>query len=155
LKLFGGPKKSRQKYRVVPRAPGDTAPLPSIVAESFRKAGIDPDRFTLAPFEAGEAGALPGAAFFTPGARLEHTFSFDTLNGALSAIERIVDDEVSARIGQWATKWYVVFDAPADAKAPASEAHQKIASRVLDLAAEDEGFSNPTMNVGRPVPNDD
>ena len=139
-----------KKYRVVPRAPGDTAPLDPKFAEAIRKAGMDPARFTLAPFEAGEAD-VPVAALFTPGTRLEHTFAFDTLNGALSAIERIVDDERAARISKQDAKWLVVFDGRVDPNVAASDTHQSIASRVIELGAEDRGFSHLTMNVTRKV----
>jgi hypothetical protein len=47
-----------KKYRIVPRAPGDTAPLDPKIAEAIRKAGMDPARFTLAPFE-GTEPAVP------------------------------------------------------------------------------------------------
>ena len=135
-----------RKYRLVPRAPGDTTPTDPKVAEAMRKAGMDPERFTVAPFEPGEA-APSIAAMFSSGARLEHTFAFDTLNGALSAIERIVDEDVAARIGKQGGKWVVVFDGPADPNVPAKDAHQQVAGRVSDLGGEDRGFSHLTMNV--------
>jgi hypothetical protein len=84
---------------------------------------------------------------FTSGTRVEHTFWFATLNGALSAIERMVDDDVAARISRQGAKWTVVFDAPADPSVAAAAAHAAIASRVSDLGAEDGGFSHLTMNV--------
>lgn len=133
-----GPK----KYRLVPRAPGDRTTIDPNVAEAMRKAGMDPTRFTLAPYEAGEA--VPSiAAMFPSGARLEHTFAFDTLNGALSAIERIVDEDLAARISRQAPKWVVIFDGPSD---PAA-AHREVAQRISELGAEDRGFSHLTMNV--------
>jgi len=135
-----------RKYRLVPRAPGDTTPIDPKVAEAMRKAGMDPEKFTVAPFEAGEA-APSIAAMFPSGARLEHTFAFDTLNGALSAIERIVDEDVAARISRQGGKWVVVFDGPADPNVPAKDAHQQVAGRVSDLGGEDRGFSHLTMNV--------
>ncbi len=135
-----------RKYRLVPRAPGDTTPIDPKVAEAMRKAGMDPEKFSVAPFEAGEA-APSIAAMFPSGARLEHTFAFDTLNGALSAIERIVDQDVAARISRQGTKWLVVFDGPADPIIPAKGAHEQVAGRVSDLGGEDRGFSHLTMNV--------
>lgn len=131
---------------MVPRASGDTTPLDPKIADAIRKAGKDPARFTVVPYEAGEAVAS-FAALFTPGDRVEHAFSFDTLNGALSAIERIVDDKMAARIGKQGAKWLVLFDGPADAKGTAADAHQQLASRVTELGAEDRGFSHLTMNV--------
>jgi hypothetical protein len=134
------------KYLLVPRAPGDTTPLDPVIAEALRKAGKDPARFTVVPYEPGEAVA-PFAALFPPGARVEHAFAFETLNGALSAIERIVDDEMAARIGKQGAKWLVVFDGPADPNRPAKSAHETVAARVADLGGEDRGFSHLTMNV--------
>jgi hypothetical protein len=138
--------KDSTKYRLVPRAPGDTTPLDPVIAEALRKAGKDPSRFTVVPYEPGEAVA-PFAALFPPGARVEHAFAFATLNGALSAIERIVDDEMAARIGKQGAKWLVVFDGPADPNRPAKSAHETVAARVSDLGGEDRGFSHLTMNV--------
>jgi hypothetical protein len=146
LKFFGGAKKIRQKYRVVPRASGDTSPLDPRIAESFRKAGIDPDRFTFRPFEPGEA-VLPIADLFTPGGRVEHTFSFATLNGALSAVERIVDEDLAARISKQGARWLVVFDGRADPNVPAADIHQQLAVRILELGAEDRGFSHLTLRA--------
>ena len=135
-----------RKYRLVLRAPGDTSLIDPKIAEAMRKAGMDPEKFTVAPFEAGEA-APSIAAMFPSGARLEHTFAFDTVNGALSAIERIVDDDVAARISRQTAKWVVVFDEPADPSVPAKTAHEQVATRVSDLGGEDRGFSHLTMNA--------
>jgi hypothetical protein len=121
-------------------------PIDPNVAEAMRKAGMDPAKFTLAPFEPGEA-APSIAAMFPSGARLEHTFAFDTLNGALSAIERIVDEDVAARISRQGAKWVVVFDSPADPTVAAAAAHQEVASRVSGLGPEDRGFTHLTLNV--------
>ena len=138
--------KGSTKYRLVPRAPGDTTPLDPVIAEALRKAGKDPARFTVVPYEPGEAVA-PVAELFTPGVRVEHSFSFGTLNGALSAIERIVDEGMAARIAKQGANWLVVFDGPADPNVPAKDAHDKVATRVSDLGGEDRGFSHLTMNV--------
>ena len=137
-----------RKYRLVPRAPGDTSLIDPKIAEAMRKAGMDPEKFTVAPFEAGEA-APSIAAMFPSGARLEHTFAFDTVNGALSAIERIVDDDVAARISRQGAKWVVVFDGPADPNVPATTAHEQVATRVSDLGGQDRGFSHLTMNLAK------
>ena len=69
------------------------------------------------------------------------------MNGALSAIERIVDDDVAARISRQTAKWVVVFDEPADPSVPANTAHEQVATRVSDLGGEDRGFSHLTMNA--------
>jgi len=135
-----------RKFRLVPRAAGDTTPIDPKVADAMRKAGMDPSKFTVAPFVAGET-ASSFAAMFPEGARLEHTFAFETLNGALGAIERIVGDDVAAHINRQGTRWVVVFDGPADPTVPAKAAHEQLASRVSDLGGEDRGFSHMTMNV--------
>jgi len=135
-----------RKYRLVPRAPGDTSPVDPKIADAMRKAGMDPAKFAVAPFEAGEAEPSI-AAMFPSGTRLEHTFAFETFNGALSAIERIVDEDVAARISRQGAKWVVVFDGAADPAVPGKTEHEKVASRVADLGGEDRGFSHLTMNV--------
>ena len=143
MKGFGG---KTNKYRLVPRAPGDTAPLDPTIVEALRKAGMDPARFTLAPLEPGEANALASPLFRT-GARVEHAFAFETVNGALSAIERLIDDDLGARISKQDAKWVVVFDAPDDPNVAAGDAHQALAKRVTDLGAEDRGFTHLAMSV--------
>ena len=143
MNLFGG---KTNKYRLVPRAPGDTAPLDPTIVEALRKAGMDPARFTLAPLEPGEANALASPLFRT-GARVEHAFAFETVNGALSAIERLIDDDLGARINKQESKWVVVFDAPDDPNVAATDTHQAFATRVADLGAEDRGFTHLTMSL--------
>ena len=143
MNLFGDKK---VKYRLVPRAPGDATPLDPIVFEALRKAGMDPARFTVVPFEAGEADAS-AAPMFQIGARVEHAFAFETLNGALSAIERLVDDELPARISKQDAKWVVVFDGPDDPNVAAGDAHQALAKRVSDLGADDRGFTHLTSSL--------
>lgn len=116
-------------------------------ADALRKAGMDPDKFKLEAFEEGEA-APPIAATMSPfGVRLEHTFAFNTMNGALSAIERIVDDDVAARISRQGATWVVVFDAPADSSVLAKSADEQVASKVSDLGGEDRGFSHLTIDT--------
>ena len=147
MNFFRSSKKYRQKYRVVPRLAGDTSPpLDPMLAMAMRRAGMDPGAFTLASSDLVTPSA-PIAEPLTPGERFGHTFSFDTLNGALSAIERIVDDDLAARISKQSAKWLVVFDGSADPNVPAVNVHQQLASRVSELGAEDRGFSHLTMNV--------
>ena len=144
MSLFGA--KKANKYRLVPRAPGDTTPLDPTIVDALRKAGMDPARFTVVPLEAGEADGLASPLFRT-GARVEHAFAFETVNGALSAIERLIDDELGARIAKQDSKWVVVFDAPDDPNVAAADAHQALAKRVSDLGAEDQGFTHLTMSL--------
>ena len=142
MNLFGG----KNKYRLVPRAPGDTTALDPAIAAALRKAGMDPERFTVAPFEAGEADVL-AAPLFRTGPRVEHAFAFETVNGALGAIERLIDDEMGARISKQNSKWVVVFDVADDPNVAAADAHQVLAKRVSDLGAEDRGFTHLTMSL--------
>ena len=143
MNLFGG---KTNKYRLVPRAPGDTTSLDPTIVDALRKAGMDPARFTVVPLEAGEANALASPLFRT-GARVEHAFAFETVNGALSAIERLIDDDLGARISKQDSRWVVVFDAPDDPSVAAKDAHQALAKRVTDLGAEDRGFTHLTMSL--------
>jgi len=141
---FGG---KTNKYRLVPRAAGDTTPLDPTIVDALRKAGMDPARFTAVPLEAGEANGIASPLFGT-GARVEHAFAFETVNGALSAIERLIDDEMGARISKQNSKWVVVFDVPDDdPNVAAADAHQGLAKRVSDLGAEDRGFTHLTMSL--------
>jgi len=100
----------------------------------------------VVPLEAGEANAL-ASPLFRSGARVEHAFAFETVNGALSAIERLIDDDLGARISKQDSRWVVVFDAPDDPSVAAGDAHQALAKRVTDLGAEDRGFTHLTMSL--------
>ena len=74
-------------------------------------------------------------------------FAFATVNGALGAIERLIDDGIGARISRQNSKWVVVFDVPDDPNVAAADAHQGIAKRVFDLGADDRGFTHLTMSL--------
>jgi hypothetical protein len=143
VNLFGG---KTNKYRLVPRAAGDTTPLDPTIVEALRKAGMDPARFTVVPLEAGEANVIATPLFGT-GARVEHAFAFETVNGALGAIERLIDDVMGARISKQSSKWVVVFDVADDPNVAAADAHQVLAKRVSHLGAEDRGFTHLTMSL--------
>ena len=143
MNLSGG---KTNKYRLVPPAAGDTTPLDPTIVDALRKAGMDPARFTVVPLEAGEAAGIASPLFAT-GARVEHAFAFATVNGALGAIERLIDDGVGARISRQNSKWVVVFDVPDDPNVAAADAHQGIAKRVFDLGADDRGFTHLTMSL--------
>ena len=143
MNLSGG---KTNKYRLVPRAAGDTTPLDPTIVDALRKAGMDPSRFTVVPLEAGEANAIASPLFGT-GTRVEHAFAFETVNGALGAIERLIDDEMGARISKQNSKWVVVFDVADDPNVAAADAHQVLAKRVSDLGAEDRGFTHLTMSL--------
>ncbi len=145
MKLFGGEPK---KFRVVPRSATDTTPLDPKIAEALRKAGKDPSKFTVVPFEQGEAES-PLQGLFSSGSRVEHTFYFSTLNSALSAIERLVDDETAARITRDKVGWLVAFDAPDQAGVPGAAQHARFVSAAASFGAEDRGFAHLTMNVNR------
>jgi hypothetical protein len=131
------------KLRVVPRAPGDTAPLDPAVADALRRAGIDPMKFTTAPGEPTDAlGALPKS-----GARLGHSFRFLQLADALRALERLLDDDTEARVSKVSDGWLVVFDTPADPSLDDTAAHQRIAAIASELGAEDRGLIRETIAV--------
>ena len=145
MKLFGGESK---KFRVVPRLATDTTLLDPKIAEALRKAGKDPSQFTVVPFEEGEADA-PLQGLFSSGNRIEHTFFFATLNSALSAIERLVDEETAARITKDKLGWLVAFDAPDQAGVAGAAQHERFGSATASFGAEDRGFAHLTMNVNR------
>ena len=145
MKLFGGESK---KFRVVPRSATDTTPLDPAIAEALGKAGKDPSRFTVAPFEQGEAES-PLQGLFSSGSRVEHTFFFSTLNSALSAIERAVDEATAARITKDKGGWLVSFDAPDEAGVAGAAQHERFVSATAPFGAEDRGFAHVTMNVNR------
>lgn len=144
MKPFGGESK---KFRVVPRSATDTTPLDPKIAEALRKAGRDPSKFTVVPFEEREAESFQG--LFSSGSRVEHTFVFSTLNGALSAIERLVDNETAARITKDKAGWLVVFDAPDQAGVAGTAQHERFVSVTAPFGGEDRGFARLTMNVNR------
>ena len=144
MKLFGGESK---KFRVIPRAATDTTVLDPKIAEALRKAGKDPSKFTVVPFEQGEAeSSLQG--LFSSGSRIEHTFFFSTLNSALSAIERLVDEDTAARITKDKIGWLVAFDAPDEAGVAGAQ-HERFVSATASFGPEDRGFAHLTMNVNR------
>ena len=145
MKLFGG---ESRKFRVVPRSVTDTTPLDPKIAEALRKAGKDPSKFTVAPYEQGEADP-PIQGLFSSGTRVEHSFVFSTLNGALSAIERMVDEDTAARITKDKDGWLVVFDAAAEAGVAGAAQHEQFASQAVPLGAQDRGFAHLTVNVNR------
>jgi len=77
-----------QKLRVVPRQPGDTTPLSAGIAEALRKAGMDPDQFTVAP---GDPGAAALSGLPPAGSSLEHAFLFTDRADALRCVETFAD----------------------------------------------------------------
>jgi hypothetical protein len=147
VNLFGGGKQSR-KMRLVPRAPGDTTPLDPALAEAVRKAGMDPTKFTAAPYEQGE-GEPPVEGLFKSGSRVEHTFLFATVDSALTAIERLVDGDTAARITKEPDGWLVVFDEAAQPGVQGAAQHERFAGIATPLGAQDRGFAHLTMNINR------
>jgi hypothetical protein len=144
LKLFG--KKEPKRYRAVLRAAGDTTPVDPQIAEMMRKAGIDPATFTLAPYEQGESdGDEALRSVGDPGNHLQHTFVFPSLNSAFSAIERLVDERVTARISKQEQRWVVVFDTSDDPAVPDQAEHQRFADVAREHGGEDRGFSRAVV----------
>jgi len=135
-----------KKLRLIPRAPGDTTALDPAIADAMRTAGIDPAKFTAAPFESGDVEEAI-AAIAKAGGHVEHTFLFPTLNGAFSAMEKLLDERASARISKAPDGWLVVFDA-ADEHGAADE---RFASVARSLGAHDRGVAKMNVTVNRSV----
>ena len=145
MKRFGGESK---KFRVVPRSATDTTLLDPKIADALRKAGKDPSKFTVVPFEPGEAES-PLQGLFSSGSRVEHTFFFSTLNSALSAIERLVEEETAARITKDKDGWLVAFDSPDETGVAGAAQHERFVTATASFGAQDRGFAHLTMNVNR------
>ena len=146
MKIFGSGGKKERRFRLVARAPGDTTPLDPVIVDAVRKMGMDPAKFTAAPYEEGETDAA-FAAFGAPGTHLEHTFGFPSLNSAFSAMEKLLDETVAARIRKETNSWLVSFDAPADPALGDAVAHQRFADVAMALGAQDRGFSRMNVTV--------
>src|SRR5207247_1089250 len=77
MDLFGQkPQAAERSLRVVPRAPGDLTPLDPAIAEALRKAGLDPEKFSVAPGDAETAIADAVAGVGPAGAQVAHAFRF-------------------------------------------------------------------------------
>ena len=139
-----------KKLRLIPRAPGDTTALDPAIADAMRTAGIDPAKFTAAPFEGGDVEEAI-AAIAKAGGHVEHTFLFPTLNGAFSAMEKLLDERVSARISKAPDGWLVVFDAADEPGATDAAAHERFASVARSLGAHDRGVAKMNVTVNRSV----
>jgi len=132
-----------RKLRVVPRVAGDTTPLDPAIAEALRKAGLDPLKYTTTPLEGAGAANVPGLP--QAGSRVAHSFRFATLNGALAAIERLVDRDVGARIDKEAEEWLVTFDAPLTPDVDDAAAHQRFAREATAVGGRDAGVMRETV----------
>jgi len=139
-----------KKLRLIPRAPGDTTALDPAIADAMRTAGIDPAKFTAAPFEGGDVEEAI-AAIAKAGPHVEHTFLFPTLNGAFSAMEKLLDERASARISKAPDGWLVVFDAADEPGAADAAAHERFASVARSLGAHDRGVAKMNVTVNRSV----
>src|SRR5439155_2759564 len=99
MDLFGQkPQAAKRSLRVVPRAPGDLTPLDPAIAEALRRAGLDPEKFSVAPGDAETAIADAVAGVGPAGAQV--AFRFLRLADALRAIEQLVDADVAAHISK-------------------------------------------------------
>src|SRR5207245_2436662 len=83
------------------------------IAEALRRAGLDPEKFSVAPGDAETAIANAVAGVGPAGAQVAHTFRFLRLADALRAIEQLVDADVAAHISKAADGWLVAFEAKA------------------------------------------
>jgi hypothetical protein len=137
---FFGKQQTKKSFRVVPRAPGDATPLEPAVADALRQAGMDPAKFTMVPYEKGETDEA-SRQLGEPGNHLQHTFLFDSMNSAFSAMERLVDSRTSARISKQDTRWLLVFDTADDPNVADETDHERFTAVAAALGAEDRGFS--------------
>jgi len=134
-----------QKRRVVPRPPGDTTPLPPGIAEALRKAGMDPDKFTLAP---GDGGATPAHLGLPPaGGSLEHTFLFTDRADALHCVDAFSDRGRPVTIAKDADGWWVTINGADDPTVADDEEHRRIAAEVAALGGQDRGLGRMTVTT--------
>ena len=154
MELFGQkPQATKRSLRVVPRAPGDLTPLDPAIAEALRRAGLDPEKFSVAPGDAETAIADAVAGVGPAGAQVAHAFRFLRLADALRAIEQLVDADVAAHISKAADGWLVAFEAKADPSVDEATRHARFATVAAALGAEDRGTIRRTLavNVKRTV----
>jgi len=154
MNLFGPkPQVTKRSLRVVPRAPGDLTPLDPAIAEALRKAGLDPEKFSVTPGDADAAIADAVAGVGPAGGQLVHTFRFPRLADALRAIEQLVDADVAAHVSKVADGWVVAFEAKADPSLDEATARARFATVAAALGAEDRGTIHRTLavNVKRTV----
>ena len=154
MDLFGQkPQAAKRSLRVVPRAPGDLTPLDPAIAEALRRAGLDPEKFSVAPGDAETAIADAVAGVGPAGAQVAHTFRFLRLADALRAIEQLVDADVAAHISKAGDGWLVAFEAKVEPSVDEATAHARFATVAAALGAEDRGTIRRTLavNVKRTV----
>ena len=127
-----------QKLKVVPRQPGDTRPLEPMIADALRKAGMDPDKFTLAPTTAGSGSALRGMP--PAGSSLQHTFLFTDRSDALRCVEAFADRGRPVTITKDQDGWWVVINGSEDRLVDDDAEHRSVATEVTALGGTDRGF---------------
>ena len=132
------------KFKLRPRGPGDPA-IPAELEPQLRAAGIDPAKMTLVPTEGGASVGAALTALPATGTRLRHAFAFATLNAALAAIERVLDDDVVATIAKESAAWLVAFDSADDPNVDDTAEHVRFAERVTPLGATDRGFAREVL----------
>ncbi len=145
MPLFGKPEPATTpKQRIVPRQPGDTTPLSPAIAEALRKAGMDPDRFTVAPGDpvAAALSGLPPA-----GSSLEHAFLFTDRADALRCVETFADRGRPVTITKADAGWTVAINGADDAGIEDSEEHRRIAGEATALGGADRGFTRATVTT--------
>ena len=133
-----------QKLRVVPRQPGDTTPLSAGIAEALRKAGMDPDQFTVAP---GDPGAAALSGLPPAGSSLEHAFLFTDRADALRCVETFADRGRPVTITKSEQGWTVAINAANDPGIDDADEHRRIAAEATALGGADRGFSRTTVTT--------
>jgi hypothetical protein len=63
------------------------------------------------------------------------------MNSAFSAMERLVDSRMSARISKQDTRWLLVFDTTDDPNVADETEHERFTAVAPALGAADRGFS--------------
>ncbi|MDP9320506.1 MAG: hypothetical protein M3P16_05360 [Chloroflexota bacterium] len=127
----------------MPRQAGDTTPLDPRIADALRKAGMDPQMFTLAP---DDGTAAPDDIGMPPaGQRILHSFLFADLRTALDVIERSIDDDGPVRIVKEPQGWLVVFDRADDPATDHAIGHARLAAAIGPLGGADRGFGSETV----------
>ena len=141
---FGKAGPEAAKLRIVPRSPGDTTPLSPAIAEALRKAGIDPDKFTVAPGD--PIGAAMGGVL-AAGSSLEHRFAFTDRADALRCVEAYADRGRPVTITKDEHGWTVSINSAVDPAVDDAEAHRRIAAEVAAFGGADRGLARESVTT--------
>ena len=144
MPLFGKAGPEGAKMRIVPRSPGDTTPLTPAIAEALRKAGIDPDKFTVAP---GDPIGVAMGGFPPAGSSLEHRFAFTDRADALRCVEAYADGGRPVTITRDEQGWMVSINSAVDPGVDDAEAHRRVAAEVAAFGGADRGLARESVTT--------